>query len=128
MLTVDRAARTIYGRAIPWNVVTTLNRQRIALVKDALTWSGEPLSLLLRHDRSLIVGKVISLQSASDGLWVQLLAASGDRGNKALAVTEAGWGLSLGFTTLEAEFRGDVEWTQRGQIDEISLVPKPAFP
>jgi len=128
MLEVNRTARTIYGRAIPWDIVVLLNRQRIALVKDALIWSGEPLSLLLRHDSSLIVGRVIDMQSASDGLWAHLLVARGNRGDKALALVEAGWGFSLGFTTIEAESRGGTEWTTRGDIDELSLVPKPAFP
>lgn len=128
MLAVDRAARTIYGRAIPWNIVVLINRQRIALVKDALVWSGEPLNLLLRHNSSLIVGKVVSLESAVDGLWAQLLVAHGNRGNKAFAVVEAGWGLSLGFTTRTSELRGDAEWIQHGEMTEISLVPKPAFP
>ena len=128
MLTVDRRSRLISGRAILWGFVALLNRQRIALVKDSLVWSGEPLRLLLRHNNSLIAGRVVSLDSAPDGLWAQALVANRDRGDRALALAEAGWGFSLGFTTIEAVLRGDAEWIQRGEITEISLVPKPAFP
>ena len=126
MLEVDRARRTIGGRAIPWNVAVLLNRRRIALVKDSLTWSST-VPILLRHNHSLIVGRVVSLVSAEDGLWVQLRVSNGERGDKAFAVVEAGWGLSIGWTTITDEVRSNVEWVTLGEITEISLVPKPAF-
>lgn len=126
-LGIDREARTIYGRAIPWNTVSIVNHRRIALFADCLTWP-ESLHLLLRHDHSLITGKVISLESASDGLYALFSVRSGPRGEQALAFAEAGWGLSCGFDLLEYDNSGNAAYCTRGEITEISLVPKPAFP
>lgn len=127
MLAIDRSARTIYGRAIPWNVVALVNRTRIGLRENSLTWP-EGLKLVLRHDNSLIVGQVISLKSTTDGLYAAFLVRSGPKGDRALALAEAGWGLSCSFSLVEDDDSGDALWCHRGVIKEISLVPKPAFP
>jgi hypothetical protein len=127
MLIVDRQARTIFGRAIPWHVVALVNRRRFGLHADCLTWP-ELLHLVLCHDNSLIVGRAVDFESASDGLYATFRVRSGDPGDRALAVAEAGWGLSCSFDVVEYDDSGDVLWCIRGVIEEISLVPKPAFP
>jgi len=127
MLVVDFQARTISGRAIPWNTVSIINRRRIALHPHCLTWP-DPVKLLLRHNHSLIVGEVSRWEPAVDGLYVTCRVQRGPQGDRALAAAdELGWEFSCGFELIDYT-ESDAVWCVRGQVIEISLVPNPAFP
>ena len=92
-----------------------------------MTWSG-PVPLLIRHDTSLGRGEAISFDSAEDGLYVTFRVRNGPRGDRALALAEVGWGLSVGLGSIEYTDRGNAAWCDRGELIEVSLVPNPAFP
>jgi len=126
MLEVDRATRTISGRAVPWDVVSLMANPKRAFHKDCLTWP-EFVPLVIRHDKSLNVGRAIHLESLPDGLYATFRVRHGDPGDRALALAEIGWGLSVGLGSLDYT-HVEVMWCTRGELAEISLVPEPAFP
>ena len=126
-LAIDHGARTIRGRAIPWNTPALVNHQWVALYRDSLT-CPDRVPLVLVHNHSLIVGRVTAYESVEDGLYVTFKVAIGERGDRAIAKAEVGWGLSCNFFMTEHTLHGSTEWCNRGEISEISLVPNPAFP
>lgn len=126
-LEIDRQARTISGRAVPWNVVSAISFGGSTLFPEGcLTWSG-PVQLLIRHDKSLPVGRAISFRSAVDGLYAIFQVRRGDHGDRALALAELGWGLSIGLDQVDYDLRGNVHWCLCGELIEVSLLPDPAY-
>jgi len=129
MLEVNRTARTIYGRAIPYGVAALNNRWRVQYEPGSLHWQ-EPLqiSLLIRHDKSLIVGKAISLIDTQTELWAKFRVSLGPKGDRALSLAETIYGgLSVGVDDMTTVTRGDVWVCERAKLVEISLTPNPVF-
>lgn len=129
MLTVDRAARTIHGRAVPFDVI---GRSKLALPRrfrfGCLIWQ-DPTPLVIEHDRSLQAGTVIDFTQLEDGLWITALASHGSRGDLALekaATTHDE--LSIGITDEEIVIAEDgvVEYIS-ARIAEVTLTKNPVF-
>lgn len=129
MLIVDRAARTIYGRAIPFDVVAAA-RMRLPerFPPGSLTW-GAVVPLLIEHDESLRVGTAVGFEELRDGLWVTFRVRRGPRGDRGLALAAATHtGLSIG--DADGEFRiaeDGVRECVSTRITEISLTKNPVF-
>lgn len=130
MLTVNRTARTIYGRAVPFDVI---GRPKSGMPRryplGSLTWNK--LSwLLIEHDQSLRVGQTIAFAERSDGLWVTFLVCQGPKGDRALEVAATTHsGLSIN-TIPGAEFRiatDGIRECVRARIFEVSLTKNPVF-
>lgn len=130
MLTVDRAARTIHGRAVPFDVI---GRPQSGMPRrypsGSLTWD-ESSWLLIEHDESLRVGQATAFAEHGDGLWVTFLVRRGLKGDHALelAATTHG-GLSIN-TVPGAEFRiaaDGIRECVRARVFEVSLTKNPVF-
>lgn len=115
----------------------------------ASTWGGEPDSygdivargafvdslakrktrLLWQHDMGEPIGKQISLEEDDKGLFGRWSIVPTDVGTKAhqLLVAELVDSLSIGFMTVEAEYREDgVRVLKKADLYEVSLVTIPA--
>jgi phage head maturation protease len=131
MLNVDHARRTIDGRAVPYD---TIAHPKLALPRrfpfGSLTWS-EPwhVRLLLEHNNSLHVGRVLNFNETEFGLWATFRVRNGPEGDLALemAATTHG-GLSIGLVDDEFRVTDDgIQECVRGRITEISLTKDPVF-
>ncbi|HYH31087.1 MAG TPA: phage portal protein [Pseudonocardia sp.] len=132
----DRARRTISGRALPYNAISTrkgFTRYRFA--PGALRWSDPRRIKLLRdHNYSLPLGHAVSITDGPDGLDVVFAVAPGPDGDQALALAEHGTldGLSVGVDfeaqhTMPDPLNAGVTLVLEGQLLEVSLLAMPSF-
>jgi len=129
MLEVDRVARTIYGRAVSYGVVALNQGWRIQHKFGSLHWS-EPsaVKLLIRHDKSLPVGKAISLENIGDGLWARFAVRPGSKGDRALELAATTYnGLSVGLNDMTTVNVGGFWLCEYAELVEISLTPNPVY-
>lgn len=131
MLTVDRAARTISGRAVPYDTVA---QPRLALPRrfpfGSLTWTMPwDIKLLIDHNKALCVGRAIALEDLNTGLWATFKVSWGERGDRALEMAAATHrGLSIGLEDDETRLTPDgILECVRARIVEISLTKDPVF-
>lgn len=133
MLTVDHAARTIAGRAVPWEVAGVAVGSpgwRHIYSRGVLELPAPArVRLLVRHNFGLWVGRALTLDDRTDGLWCTLRAANGWRGDSALELAATGWGLSIGLDPATARYEPDGSLWRcvAGALAEISLTPTPGF-
>lgn len=130
MLQIDRRARTLAGIAVPWNVSALNHRALVGYRPDTLHWPMPwSLPLLLRHDQSLRAGRVIELDSHSQGLWAEILLSRSERGDRALELADAGWEFSIGINPATARFveADGIRWCVAADLTEISIVPDPVY-
>ena len=124
----DAQARTISGRIVTWgeNGNTSIGATRFAA--DSLKFN-KTTKLLLEHDRTRPIGKLLSYEITSDGIDATFKVANTMAGEDALVEASDGlrdgfsvgvavdkWGNDKGVTVIEA-----------ARIQEVSLVTDPAI-
>lgn len=134
--TVDAAARTISGLAVPYGVESAPNPFGLRTVFDpgSLEWSAVPRVKHLR-DHQLPVGKATVLEETPDGLRATLDVQPGADGDALLAAAAHGTydGLSVGvdFVLDSADVTVDTDTmtarVHRATLLEISTCALPAF-
>lgn len=92
---VDQSRRQIAGRVIPWGVDATDSRGmgKWRFNSGSLNWTKSQVGrvkLLRDHDPSQPVGKALSLEDRSDGLYGIYSVARGEEGDKVLSLAEDG--------------------------------------
>jgi phage head maturation protease len=135
--TVDAAARTVAGLAVPYGVASTRNLFGNAFVFEAgsLAWSD---TARVKHFRDHVVpiGKALSLSSGADGLAAVLDVQPGVTGDELLSAAAHGTydGLSVGVAFSDDPADGDITiaddgtvTVHRATLQEISTTATPAF-
>lgn len=138
-VTVDVAARTITGLAVPYGKPGHTSLGLLSFADGSLSWSDpKRVKLLTEHDqRSDVVGYATDLQSQPGvGLMATFYVPEGEAGDRALQSAAAGLrdGLSVGVepddrtrqALRQAASRGGVV-AASGALRETSLVAVPAF-
>lgn len=135
-LRVDATKRSISGLALPYGQVSarTITGVRYRFARGSLEWPAavSRVKVLADHDWSQLLGATTRIEETDAGLTVALRIARGPEGDRALELAEDKVldGLSVGVTLLEVEDDPDepgVLLVRRGQWDETSLTPRPAF-
>lgn len=127
---VDRDARTISGRVVPYGPVGMKNGRRFRFMKGSLQWSQTRRVKLLRdHDYAQAVGRAELIADGADGMDVTFKIARGPEGDRALALAEDGVvdGLSVGVDFTDVRPVQGVYEVHGALLKEVSLVAMPAF-
>jgi HK97 family phage prohead protease len=134
---VDRAARTIEGLALPYGRVGAKNGMRFRFERGALQWHQDVsrVKLLRDHDFTRPLGAAVELKDTPLGMRVKFSVARGDDGDRALELAEDKVldGLSVGVdfdvaadAVPDPRNRG-VMLVRRADLHEVSLTAMPAF-
>ena len=123
----DQVKRTISGRIVAWNEQGNTSVGPTVFAADSIEM--KPVKLLLEHDRTRPIGKMMSHEVTKDGIVATFKIANTMAGEDALI--EATEGLRDGFS-VGAQIN---EWTNNkgvmqitsATLDEVSLVTDPAI-
>jgi HK97 family phage major capsid protein len=123
----DTVKRTISGTIVTWNEQGNTSVGPTVFASDSIEM--KPVKLLLEHDRTRPIGKLLSHQVTKDGIVATFKIANTMAGEDALV--EATEGLRDGFS-VGAQIN---EWTNNkgvmqitsATLDEVSLVTDPAI-
>ena len=123
----DTVKRTISGRIVAWNEQGNTSVGPTVFAADSIEM--KPVKLLLEHDRTRPIGKLMSHEVTKDGIVATFKIANTMAGEDALV--EATEGLRDGFS-VGAQIN---EWTNvkgvmqitSATLDEVSLVTDPAI-
>lgn len=128
---VDREARTIRGRAMPYGVVGVKAGQRFQFDKGAITYGdSRRVKIYVHHDKHHAVGFAAELIDTPEGLDYVAKIARGPLGDEALTMAEDGvWdGASVGpHEGVKFALRDGVYHAVHYPLREISLTPQPVF-
>jgi len=128
---VDREARTIRGRAMPYGVVGVKAGQRFQFDKGAITFGdSRRVKIYVHHDKHHAVGFAAELVDTDEGLDYVAKIARGPLGDEALTMAEDGvWdGASVGpHEGVKFALRDGVYHAVHYPLREISLTPQPVF-
>jgi HK97 family phage prohead protease len=135
-LEVDAESRTIRGLAVPWDQPGHpggSGGRPVVFTAECLTRSlqerGHRVRLLLDHDASRPIGRLVEWSSQPEGLLTVWRIARTPTGDAALAEAAEGIrdGLSVGVDVLRTSARRDALEVLEARCTEVSLVSFPAF-
>jgi HK97 family phage prohead protease len=138
---VDEARRTITGLVLPWGEIGRSDGRRWRFATGALRYSPahvNQIKLLVDHDNSQSVGRVVRTWADETGQWATFKVARGPAGDAALAMAADGArdGLSVGIgfsgpdhgvTFVDDPTEPGVRLVTSAPWRETSLVALPAF-
>lgn len=89
--------------------------------------SGKKVAMLWQHDSREVIGVWTKITEDAAGLNVEGVLADTPRGNEAYALLKMGAidGLSIGYRTLDSEWRDDVRAIKEAELWEVSVVTFP---
>jgi len=128
---VDREARVIRGRAMPYGVVGVKGGMKFQFAKGTIRWTDpKRVKMYVSHDATQAVGYMLELTESDDGLDYAAKIARGVEGDRALTMAEDGvWdGASIGpHEGVKFALRDGVHHAVDYPLREISLTPQPVF-
>ena len=123
----DSVKRTITGKIVTWNEEGNTSVGRTIFASESI--DVKPVKLLLEHDRTRPIGKMISHSATKDGIEATFKIANTMAGEDALV--EATEGLRDGFSVgaMINEWTNDkgVMRITSASLEEVSLVTDPAI-
>ena len=123
----DSVKRTITGKIVTWNEEGNTSVGRTVFASESI--DVKPVKLLLEHDRTRPIGKMISHSATKDGIEATFKIANTMAGEDALI--EATEGLRDGFSVgaMINEWTNDkgVMRITSASLEEVSLVTDPAI-
>ena len=126
-----KAARTITGIAVPYNVTATVNDgTRVMFKQGSLPVDGKAPKLFMYHDASQPVGLVTERVDTAEGMLFTAKVSKTAAGNDALELAKDGVidSVSVGVNPTEYDMTDDGTMiVTAGEWIELSLVPVPAF-
>jgi HK97 family phage prohead protease len=131
--TVDVAKRTIRGIAVPYGVTSSLkNGRKFRFSKGFAQFTDlSRIKILVDHDNSQAVGRVIALDDTDTALWVTFSVKHGPEGDRVLheALQKVKDGLSIGiFDPVEfTEDSNGVLDVTSAVLREITVTAMPSF-
>ena len=123
----DTESRTISGRVVTWNETGSTSAGLTTFKPESIPTKN--VKLLLEHDRTRPIGKVLSMTATEQGIDATFKIAETNAGNDALIEAATGLrdGFSVGVKVSDHDFTDGVLVVAKGTLDEISLVSEPAI-
>ena len=125
----DAESRIIAGRIVSWNAEGSTSAGRTMFKEDSITMAKN-IKLVLQHDVTRPLGKMISFEADAEGITAEFKIAKTTAGNDALE--EAATGLrsdfSVGVDVAEWDNENGVMAISASNLIEVSLVTDGAIP
>ena len=123
----DSESRTITGRVVTWNETGATSAGLTTFKPDSIPTKN--VKLLLEHDRTRPIGKVLSMTATDQGIDAVFSIARTNAGNDSLEEAASGLrdGFSVGVKVSDHDFVDGVLVVAKGSLDEVSLVSEPAI-
>ena len=123
----DNESRTITGRVVTWNETGSTSAGLTTFKPESIATKN--VKLLLEHDRTRPIGKVLSMTATDQGIDATFKIAETTAGNDALVEAATGLrdGFSVGVKVNAHDFTDGVLVVAKGTLDEVSLVSEPAI-
>ena len=123
----DNESRTITGRVVTWNETGSTSAGLTTFKPESIATKN--VKLLLEHDRTRPIGKVLSMTATDQGIDATFKIAETTAGNDALVEAATGLrdGFSVGVKVNAHDFMDGVLVVAKGTLDEVSLVSEPAI-
>ena len=124
--------RVIAGKIAPYDgEIGYTSAGKVMFSKGSITAANpDKIKLLMSHDSGQPVGRMISIQSAEDGLYASFKISSSTRGNDAILLAQEQLmdGLSVGVEVTASEPKKGYLLVTAATLREVSLVEAAAFP
>jgi HK97 family phage prohead protease len=123
----DSESRTISGRVVTWNETGATSAGLTTFKPESIPTKN--VKLLLEHDRTRPIGKVLSMTATDQGIDAVFSIARTNAGNDSLEEAASGLrdGFSVGVKVSDHDFVDGVLVVAKGSLDEVSLVSDPAI-
>ena len=124
----DTNKRTLTGRIVSWNEEGSTSAGLTVFEKDSIDFS-KPVKLLLEHERTKPLGKLIDITATDQGLEATFKLAKTFAADDALEEAATGLrdGFSVGVKINEWKNEDGVLRIQSSSLQEVSLVTEPAI-
>jgi HK97 family phage prohead protease len=124
----DTNKRTLTGRIVSWNEEGSTSAGLTIFEKDSIDFS-KPVKLLLEHERTKPLGKLIDITATDQGLEATFKLAKTFAADDALEEAATGLrdGFSVGVKINEWKNEDGVLRIQSSSLQEVSLVTEPAI-
>jgi len=122
--------RIIAGKIAPYGEVGNTSAGRVVFAPNSISAANpDKIKLLMSHDNSKPVGRMKSINSASDGLYASFKISSSSRGNDAILLAQEALmdGLSVGVEVTASEPKDNYLLVTAATLREVSLVESAAF-
>ena len=124
--------RTIAGKIAPYDgEIGMTSAGPIVFAKGSIRAENtNKVKLLMQHDTSQPVGRMVTMQSTEDGLYASFKISASTRGNDAILLAQEQLmdGLSVGVEVLSSEPKKGYLLVTAAKLREVSLVESAAFP
>ena len=124
--------RTIAGKIAPYDgEIGMTSAGPIVFAKGSITAENtNKVKLLMQHDTSQPVGRMVTMQSTEDGLYASFKISASTRGNDAILLAQEQLmdGLSVGVEVISSEPKKGFLLVTAAKLREVSLVESAAFP
>ena len=123
----DSIKRTISGKIVTWNEEGNTSVGRTVFAADSIEM--KPVKLLLEHDRTRPIGKMLAHEVTNDGIVATFKIANTMAGEDALVEATDGLrdGFSVGAMIDEWSNDNGVMRIAKARLEEVSLVTDPAI-
>ena len=123
----DSVKRTITGKIVTWNEEGNTSVGRTVFSADSI--DVKPVKLLLEHDRTRPIGKMVNFTKTKDGIEATFKIANTMAGEDALVEATEGLrdGFSVGAMINEWSNDNGVMRITSAALEEVSLVTDPAI-
>ena len=123
----DSKRRIISGRIVTWNEEGNTSAGRTMFKAGSI--APKNVKLLLEHDRTRPIGRVIEMTETPQGIDAKFKIANTTAGSDALeeAQTQLRDGFSVGISVDAWDNKDGVLVVSAGKLDEVSLVAEPAI-
>ena len=122
--------RIIAGKIAPYGEVGNTSAGRVVFAPGSISAENpDKIKLLMSHDNTKPVGRMKSINSASDGLYASFKISSSSRGNDAILLAQEALmdGLSVGVEVIASEPKDNYLLVTAATLREVSLVESAAF-
>jgi HK97 family phage prohead protease/HK97 family phage major capsid protein len=123
--------RTISGKIAPYGEVGSTSAGKVVFSEGSISAADiSRVKLLMSHDNSKPVGRMVSIQSSKDGLYASFKVSASTRGSDAILLAQEQLmdGLSVGVEVTASEPKKDYLLVTAAVLREVSLVESAAFP
>jgi len=124
--------RTIAGKIAPYDgEIGMTSAGPIVFSKGSITAdTPNKIKLLMQHDTSQPVGRMVTMRSTEDGLYASFKISASTRGNDAILLAQEQLmdGLSVGVEVIASEPKKGYLLVTAAKLREVSLVESAAFP
>jgi HK97 family phage prohead protease len=124
----DSKKRTISGKIVAWDEKGFTSAGATIFEKDSIDFS-KPIKLLLEHDRTRPIGKLVDIQADDNGIEATFKVAGTIAGDDSLLEAAEGLrdGFSVGVKINEWKNEDGVLRIKASSLQEVSLVSDPAI-